>query len=125
MTDRRKDWRADEENVVMLEYIAVNAGAVREMESISLTKDISVGGARLVTDQKFAEGTLFRINIVLSRSRQNVTLFGKVKWVKTPQNSDDLYEVGVEFLHDLPETALSFIQHIYETERGVPSRISR
>ncbi len=125
MTDRRKDWRADEENVVMLEYIAVNAGSVREMESISLTKDISVGGARLVTDQKFETGTLFRINIVLSRTRQNVSIFGKVKWVKPPQNSDDLYEVGVEFMHDLPETALTFIQHIYAAEKGVPSRISR
>ncbi len=79
MTDRRKDYRADEENVVMLEYVAVNAGAVSEMESISLTKDISVGGARLVTDQKFEKGALFRINIILSRSRKNVSLFGKVK----------------------------------------------
>lgn len=125
MTDRRKDWRTDEENIVMLEYIAVDADSVSEMESISLTKDISVGGARLVTDQKFEKGTLFRINIVLSRSRQNVTLFGKVKWVKEPQNSGDLYEIGVKFLHEMPETALSFIQHIYEGEASVPSRISR
>ena len=30
-------------------------------------------------------------------------------------------EVGVEFMHDIPETILALLNHIVEIEKGIPS----
>ena len=36
-------------------------------------------------------------------------------------DDEELFEVGVEFMHDIPETILSMINHIVELEKGVTS----
>jgi hypothetical protein len=50
---------------------------------------------------------------------------GQVRWIKSLDDSDDLFEVGVEFVHDLPETTMALINHILEIEKGIPSIVRR
>ncbi len=125
MPDRRKDSRESEENKVVIEYVTSLGESIGVTEIYALTRDISVGGARIVTDWFFPIDTFFKVNLTLSKTRQEVHLDGQVRWVKSLDDSDDLFEVGVEFLHDLPETTLALISHILEIEKEIPSIVRR
>jgi hypothetical protein len=123
MPDRRKDSRENEENKVVIEYFASLGDSIGKTEIYALTRDISVGGARIVTDWYFPVDTFFKITLALSKTRQEVLLDGRVRWIKSLDDADDLFEVGVEFLHDIPETTLALIRHILEIEREIPSTV--
>ncbi len=88
-------------------------------EMYGLTRDISVGGARIVTDSPLPHGTLCRLNLALSRSKQEVILEGRVKWVKSMYEKG-LYEVGVEFMHEIPDTIMALMKHLYGHEKALP-----
>jgi hypothetical protein len=121
MADRRKDNRENEENKVVIEYITSLGDSIGVTEIYALTRDISVGGARIVTDWFFPVDTFFKVTLTLSKTRQEVHLDGQVRWSKSLDDSDDLFEVGVEFLHDIPETTMALIRHILEIEKEIPS----
>jgi Tfp pilus assembly protein PilZ len=125
MTERRKDSRENEENKVVIEFVTSFGDSVSTSEIYALTKDISVGGARIVTDWFFPIGTYFKVNLALSKSKQVIHVDGRVRWVKHLDETEELFEVGVEFKHDIPETMLALISHIVEIEKGIPSVISR
>lgn len=121
MTQRRKDSREREENKVVIEFVTSFGDSVSTTEIYALTKDISVGGARIVTDWFFPIGTYFKVNLALSKSKQVVRVDGRVRWARNLDDNDDLFEVGVEFMHDIPETILALLNHIVEIEKGIPS----
>jgi len=125
MADRRKDSREHEENKVVIEFVTSMGDSIGVTEIYALTKDISVGGVRIVTDWFFPIDTFFKINLALPKSKQVVHVEGQVKWIKSLDDSDDLFEVGVEFVHDLPETTMALINHILEIEKGIPSLVRR
>ena len=125
MPDRRKDSRENEENKVVIEYVTSLGDSIGVTEIYALTKDISVGGARIVTDWFFPVDTFFKVNLTLSKSRQEVHVDGQVRWIESLDDSDDLFEVGVEFLHDLPETIFVLISHILQIEKEIPSVVRR
>jgi hypothetical protein len=89
-------------------------------ETCALTSDISVGGAKIITNRRFPVGTFIKIHVTLSRSRQTLLLDGSVKWLKCLYD-EDLFEMGVEFVHDIPETVLALIRHMFESEKGIPA----
>lgn len=119
MKERRRERRKIEEDRVLIEYFPDNQSGTREKHS-ALTQDLSIGGARIVTDKYFSVGTPFHVTLTLSRSRQKVKVHGKVKWIKHTAE-EDLYEIGVEFLHDLSKTVLSLISHLYGHTHEVES----
>ncbi len=121
MTQRRKDSSEREENKVVIEFVTSFGDSVSTTEIYALTKDISVGGARIVTDWFFPIGTHFKVNLALSKSKQVVRVDGRVRWARNLDDNDDLFEVGVEFMHDIPETILALLNHIVEIEKGIPS----
>lgn len=121
MTQRRIDSREREENKVVIEFVTSFGDSVSTTEIYALTKDISVGGARIVTDWFFPIGTYFKVNLALSKSKQVVRVDGRVRWARNLDDNDDLFEVGVEFMHDIPETILALLNHIVEIEKGIPS----
>jgi len=121
MSEKRKDSREPEENKVVIEFVTSFGDSVNTTEIYALTKDVSVGGARIITDWFFPIGTYFKVNLALSKSKQVVHVDGRVRWVMNMDDDEELFEVGVEFMHDIPETILSMINHIVELEKGVPS----
>ncbi|MFA9452575.1 MAG: PilZ domain-containing protein [Candidatus Aminicenantaceae bacterium] len=125
MADRRKDSREHEENKVVIEFVTSMGDSIGVTEIYALTKDISVGGVRIVTDWFFPIDTFFKVNLALPKSKQVVQVEGQVRWIKSLDDSDDLFEVGVEFVHDLPETTMALINHILEIEKGIPSIVRR
>ncbi len=122
MTDRRRSIRTEQENKVVIEFISAGQGPLGKEETCALTGDISVGGAKIITNRLFPVGTLIKIHMTLSRSRQTLHLDGRVKWVKCLYD-EDLFEMGVEFIHDLPETALALIRHMFESQKRIPAEM--
>jgi Tfp pilus assembly protein PilZ len=120
MMDRRRDIRKDQENKVVIEFVSSSQESQGIEETCALTRDISVGGAKIITNRNFPVGTLIKIHVTLSRSRQTLHLDGSVKWVKCLYD-EDLFEMGVEFIHDMPQTVLALIKHMFESEKGIPA----
>ena len=88
----------------------------------ALTRDLSLSGAKIITQKSFRIGTILRIQISLSRSKQIIKVDGKVKWTRK-STEDDSYEIGIEFLHEISKTVLSLIRHLYTEDTGIPSKI--
>jgi hypothetical protein len=120
MKDNRKEKRVNEENRIVIEYLADGEDSKKSKTINALTKDLSIGGARILTDKFFPSGTILNITLTLSRSRQIIKLQGKVKWVRGLYDGD-LFEIGIEFLHDISKTVLALIGHLYGKEKGIPS----
>ena len=119
MKERRREKRKTEEDRVIIEYFPERHAKERQKHS-ALTQDLSIGGARILTDLFFPIGTPFQITLTLSRSRQKLRVHGVVRWVRD-NSGDDLYEIGVEFLHDVSKTVLSLISHLYGQAQEVES----
>ncbi len=107
----RREKRFEEENKVVIEW-ANYKNPKRNNAIYAFTKDLSIGGSRILTDINFPIDTIFIITLTLSRSRQILTLAAHVKWVK-PVYDGDLYEVGLEFIHEQPQTIAGFFKHLY------------
>ena len=78
----------------------------------AFTQDLSIDGAKILTDINFPVDTIFDITLTLSRSMQIITLAAHVRWVK-PVYDEDLFHVGLEFIHERPQTISSLIRHLY------------
>ena len=124
MSDKRKEQRTDEEIKVVIQLATQTDSRNAQREMYGLTRDISVGGARIVTDCPLPHGTLCKLNLALSKSRQEVILEGRVKWIKS-LHEKGLYEVGVEFMHELPGTIMALMKHLYGHEKTLPGSGSK
>ena len=110
----RKEKRFEEENKVVIEW-ANYKNPKRNNAIYAFTKDLSIEGAKILTEIKFPVETLFMITLTLSRSRQNITLVAQVRWVN-PVYGGDLYEVGLQFNHEQPQTISVLFKHLYGKE---------
>ena len=109
MAEKRKDQRIREEKKVVIEFYPRGNDSHPKNVTYALTRDVSEGGVRVLTDRYFPVGTLLKITLSLSRSRQIVNVVAKVKWVKNFHTSD-LFEMGIEYVHEIPESVLSMIK---------------
>lgn len=119
MKERRREKRKIEEDLVIIEYFPDNGSATTKKHG-AMTQDLSIGGARMLTDKFFPVGTPFQITLTLRKTKQQVRVRGKVKWVKEDPESE-LFEIGVEFLHNISKTVLSLISHLYGQAQDVES----
>lgn len=120
MRENRKDKRITEENRVAIE-VPGPCPADEPRIVNALTKDISLGGARIVTDRFFEVGTSLRMTLYLSKSKQIVKARADVRWNRMVE--DGIYEMGVEFEHGIPTGVLVLIQHLYGKGQNVPTSI--
>ena len=120
MRENRKDKRIAEENRVAIELPPTSPSAEPRIIN-ALTKDISLGGARLVTDRLFEVGSSLRMTLYLSKSKQIVKVRGDVRWNRMIE--DGLYEMGVEFEHGIPTGVLVLISHLYGKGQNVPTTL--
>lgn len=119
-TENRKEKRIQEENRV---HIEVSGSASRgEPRTVNaLTHDISLGGARIVTDVFFEQGSSLKITLYLSKSKQVAKVRAEVRWVRAIDSG--LYEMGIEFQHGIPSGVMILINHLYGKGQTVPSSV--
>jgi len=119
MAENRKDERIREEKKVVIEFYP--RGNVHRPKNVTyaLTRDVSEGGVKLLADKYFPVGTLLKITMSLSRTRQIVNLVATVRWVKNFQTSD-LFEMGIEYMHEIPESVLSMMKDQNGKEAKTP-----
>lgn len=107
----RKEKRFEEENKVVIEWEKYNDPR-RNHAIYAFTQNLSIEGARILTDINFPIDTVFRITLTLSRSKQIVNIKAKVIWVN-PVFDGDLFEVGMEFIHEQPRTITCLLKHLF------------
>ena len=109
MREQRKEVRVPGEDKVLLSLVRDEGFAAN---TISLTRDISPGGACLVSAVSVPEGALIRLEIALTGSRRLVRTTGTVRWVKR-LFEDGVFEMGVEFAEIDPESIGAILEHVY------------
>lgn len=120
MRENRKDKRIAEENRVVIEV--PGPSSTDELRIVNaLTKDISLGGSRIITDRLFEVGSSLRMTLCLSKSKQIVKIRADVRWNR--MIDDGLYEMGVEFEHGIPTGVLVLINHLYGKGQAVPTSV--
>jgi Tfp pilus assembly protein PilZ len=119
----RKEKRIEERNPVVIKSAAAGQGPDVSLGVNAYTCDLSLGGTRLYTEKPFAIGTVIRIVIDLAKTCQSIQVDGQVKWVKKNE-ADGGYEVGVEFLHNISQTILTLIRHLYSAQPEIPSCVT-
>lgn len=82
----------------------------------AFTHDLSIGGARLHSKARFEVGTILRLQIELVRSRETLSIDGRVKWVK-PNEAENVFEMGVEFLHSGFQTIMCLMESLHGERR--------
>ncbi len=119
----RKEKRIEERNTVIIKSAGDGKGPYASLGVNAYTYDLSLGGTRLFTEKEFAVGSVIRIVIELARTCQTIQVDGEVKWLKR-NDADGGYEVGVEFLHNISQTILSLIRHLYGAGSEIPSCVT-
>jgi c-di-GMP-binding flagellar brake protein YcgR len=109
--ERRREPRTGEENRVALTIIP-GEGQEPRGPYYCLTKDISVGGMRIMTDAPLGVGAAVQVEITLARSRRRVRALARVRWVKELFGKD-VFETGLEFFGLDAESEVALIEHIY------------
>jgi len=123
VVSKRREKRFKETNKVIIHYAQEKANSVDYAETNAETHDISLGGARIRAAKLFPVGSVIRIQIDLAKTGEAIKVDGKVKWTNKIED-EDLYEMGVEFLHQISKTVLSLIRHLYGEDTGVPTSVS-
>lgn len=112
MKDRRRDVRLVEENKVV---VSMMTGEVRPgVPGVfhSLTRDISLGGLRIMTGARLEPGSRVRLDLTLGRSRRRVRAVAEVRWVRDLYDGE-VFEAGLQFVGLDPDTEFALIDHIF------------
>ena len=112
MKERRRDPRVREENKVVLTVIPEGTAPGPKQTHYSLTKDISMGGIRIMTDAPLAVDARVKLEITLSKSRKSIQAVARVRWVKDLFGKD-VYDMGLEFEEIGSADELVLIDHLY------------
>jgi len=120
--DQRKSKRFAELDDVLIKDYRGALGTAGESKIIAYTHDISVSGARISSKKSFPAGSVIGIIIDLKKANQSLRVDGKVIWTQKNRKGTG-FNIGVEFLHNFPDTVLSLIIHLYGRKEGIPSSI--
>lgn len=112
MKEKRREERIPDELKFTLNPFPDAASAGAKEVRYSLTRDISAGGARIVTNVPLPVDTLARFEIGLSRLRKIVHGTCRVRWVNR-LFEDDIFEIGLEFVDLDPESIGALLEHVY------------
>jgi Tfp pilus assembly protein PilZ len=120
MIERRKESRLIEKNHVQIRSLSdADGGQVIN----AYTHDISTGGARIQSTQRFCVGTAVHLEVRLARTKQSIALEAEVKWCRE-NRIENMFELGVEFRHRMTSTLVTLIRHLYSPEERIPSMIA-
>ncbi len=109
---QRKDRRIRQWNKIVIKPLPQGQDHLAPNEVKAVTRDLSLGGARIQSAEPFELGTILRLNIELVRSQETVGLKGRVKWVKRDEDAN-VFELGVEFDHDTAQTVMILMKNLH------------
>lgn len=108
MKEKRKGERLEELNEITISVISGEKKLPKEKTVDIYSEDISVSGAKIRGNILLPVDTLLQIDFTLKTLRKQITLIGKVKWIKIVFE-DKWYEAGVEFFNT-PSEAINKLE---------------
>jgi c-di-GMP-binding flagellar brake protein YcgR len=125
--ERRKHRRFQQWNKAIIKSASGGDGILPRCPLDAYAWDLSLGGARIQSEELFPVGAVLRIHLELVRSRESVSIDGVVRWNRRNER-DSIYEMGVEFQECAQATLQAIMRNLYhETDRkakGVPPQAS-
>jgi len=115
MTEKRREKRIEEETKVSIKVLSGEDSDSENNVDYALTKDISSGGLKILTDRRLPVDTLLEIELTLPKMRRIVTIKGKVRWVNQIYD-DDVFETGLQFVDTPPESVMLLLEYIYSSK---------
>lgn len=61
------------------------------------------------------------MTLYLSKSWQVVKIRGRVQWINMVDQG--LFEMGIQFLHEIPSSIMSLITHLFRKSTNIPTSI--
>lgn len=123
MSEKRREKRLRDENKTVVQTACKGKDLAGSIDINALTCNISPGGAKILTHNFYPFDSTIRIQIDLSKSWQILEVDGKVKWIKK-MDDEELFEIGVEFVHSISQTVLTLLEHLYGNNIKIPSSVS-
>jgi hypothetical protein len=117
MKDQRRDVRIVEENKVVLSALTGEVRAGIPVVHHSLTRDISMGGIRLMTTAPLDTGGRVRLDITLARTRSRIRAVAEVLWVREVYGRE-VFEAGLRFVGLEPDAEVALMDHIFGGRNG-------
>lgn len=121
--ESRKDKRFEEQNNVLIRDSFLSPVPSVGFVINAHTHDLSVSGARICSQQDFPVGYVIRIVIDLKKTRQSLNIEGEVVWVKECKGGKH-FDLGVQFVHNIPDTILALLRHLYGKGVSIPASVS-
>ena len=112
MKDKRRDVRIVEENKVVVSLMTGEIHPGTPTVYYSLTRDISMGGVRIMTVAALEAGARVRLDITLGRSRKRIRAIAEVRWVRELYGQE-VFEAGLQFVGLEPNAEFTLIDHIF------------
>ncbi len=119
MKDRRRDVRLVEENKVVVSLMTGEVRSGVPAVYYSLTRDISMGGVRLMTSAPLEPGSRVRVDLTLGRSRRRIKAVAEVRWVRDLYGRE-VFEAGLQFVGLEPDDEFALMDHIFGSRDGLP-----
>ncbi len=110
--ERRKEIRIKGETKISFRVIGDDVDSSASKIFFAFTRDISVGGTRMITDIFLPLETILEIELPLLRLRKIIRVKGKVKWRRN-LGIEDIFEMGLEFVNTQPESTLALMEYVY------------
>jgi c-di-GMP-binding flagellar brake protein YcgR len=115
--ERRKHRRFQQWNKAIIKSASGGDGILPRCPIDAYAWDLSLGGARIQSEECFPVGAIVRIHLELVRSRESVSIDGAVRWCRRNEK-ENIYEFGVEFQACTQPTLQAIMKNLYyETDR--------
>lgn len=121
--EKRREKRFLEQDDVLIKDECLARHKATDGVVYGCTRDISLSGACVISQQVFPVGCVWRMLIDLKKPDEFLRVDGKVLWVKKSKSAPR-FVIGVEFLHRYPDTIRLLIKHLYGREGEVPAPVS-
>jgi len=108
MDEKRSVKRLNDVNEITINVISGVKNLPKEKVFYNYSKDISMSGAKIQANILLPVDTLLKIDFTLKILHKQITILGKVKWIKVIFE-DKCYEAGVEFV-DTPDEAIKKLE---------------
>jgi c-di-GMP-binding flagellar brake protein YcgR len=94
--ERRKHRRFEQWNKAIIKSASGGEGILPSCPIDAYAWDLSLGGARIQSEESFPVGAVVRIHLELVRSRESVSIDSVVRWSRRNEK-ENILEFGVEF----------------------------
>lgn len=109
---RRRDRRFQQWCKTSVRVVGGSRASNGTPEIEAFTYDLSLGGARILAPERFDVGCVLQLRVDLARTREILNVEALVKWAR-PHEQENLYEIGVEFLHSSSQTIMGLMKNLH------------